>query len=165
VTARHLVASIALILVIPSIAGAQDARRGTLDISGGYAGFTDEDIIGHVSIGGGWRWNLTPRFSVGPEVVFMKGPGGDRDVFITAKAVVDFMPQRRASPYFVADGGFMAHRDEFVFSTGPYWSKEGAVSFGGGVRIDVTPRLFVAPEVRIGWEPHVRVTAVVGWKM
>ena len=163
-TTRHFAGVIAFLLVLPAAAQAQE-HRGTLDLSAGYAAFLDEDAIEHLAVGGAWRWRVTPRFSVGPEVVFMKGPGGDRDVFITAKVLVDFMPERRASPYFVADGGIMIHRDEFDFRSGPFWSKEGAGSFGGGVRIDITPRLFVAPEFRIGWEPHVRVTGVVGWRM
>ena len=49
------------------------------------------------------RWSLTPKVSVGPEVVFMRGPGDDRDVFLTGKVIVDFMPGRLVSPYFVAD--------------------------------------------------------------
>ena len=161
--ARHFVVFI-LFLVIPTFAAAQE-RRATLDLSGGYAGFVDDATIEHATVGAGVRWQVTPRFSIGPEVVFMRGPRADRDIFLTAKALVDFMPDRKVSPYFVADGGYMFHRDEIIFSTGPYWSNEATGSFGAGVRVNVTPRLFVAPEFRIGWEPHIRVTGVVGWKM
>jgi hypothetical protein len=164
VTPRYLFAFILVAVLIPAVADAQE-RRSTLDLSGGYAGFLDEDTIEHGTVGAAWRWQVTPRFSIGPEVVYMHGPGGDRDIFITAKVLVDFMPEQKVSPYFVADGGMMFHRDEIIFATGPYWSKEGAGSFGGGVRVNVTPRLFVAPEFRIGWEPHIRVTGVVGWKL
>jgi hypothetical protein len=151
-------------LLMPTLADAQH-RRSTLALSGGYAGFVDEDTIEHVSVGVAWRWRITPRFSVGPELDFMVGPQADRDLFVTVKALVDFMPDRKLSPYFVADGGIMLHRDEIVYRTGPYWAREGAVSFGGGIRVDLSPRMFVAPEIRIGWEPHIRVTAVVGWRM
>jgi hypothetical protein len=92
----------------------------------------------------------------------MKGPGGDRDLFLTGKMIVDFMSRRRASPYFVADGGVMMHRDAF-FHTGAFWSREGAVSAGLGTRIRLTRRLSLAPEVRIGWEPHLRAGGVLTW--
>ena len=92
----------------------------------------------------------------------MRGPDDDRDVFLTGKVIVDFMPGRLVSPYFVADAGAMLHGDRFL--SGPYWSSEGAVSGGGGVRINVSPRVSIAPEFRIGWEPHMRIGALVTWR-
>jgi hypothetical protein len=109
------------------------------------------------------RWQLTPRISVGPDFVFMRGPGGDRDVFLTGKVIVDFMPNRPVSPFFVADGGAMFHGDQFFNGTS-FWAKEGAVSAGGGVRINVSPRVAIAPEFRIGWEPHFRIGTMVIWR-
>ena len=152
------------LLALPGAVLAQEQTRSVLEVTGGYAGFVDDATIEHVTIGTAWRWNVGPRFSLGPEIVYMRGPGGDRDVFVTGKVLIDFLPSRSVSPYFVADGGLMLHRDSFAFSSA-YWSNEGAVSFGGGARVDVTPRMFIAPEVRIGWEPHVRVSVNVGWRM
>jgi len=136
--------------------------RLAVDISGGKSAFVDDTPIGQMTIGGGVRWQLTPRVSVGPEVVLMQGPNDLREVFVTGKMIVDFMPHRRLSPYLVADAGAMLQGDRFA--SGPYWSKEGAVSGGGGLRINVTPHVSVAPEVRIGWEPHVRFGAMVTWR-
>jgi hypothetical protein len=163
VTARSILA-LAIVWSIPASAGAQvrENPRLAVDVSAGYAAFLDESPIAHATAGGAVRWRLSPRFSVGPEITFMKGPGGDRDLFLTGKAVVDFMPRRRASPYFVADGGLMLHRDDF-FHTGAFWAREGAVSFGAGARVRMTPRLSLAPEVRVGWEPHVRIGGVLTW--
>ena len=140
----------------------ESASRLAIDISGGYAAFVDEAPIDHLTLGGGMRWRLTPKVSVGPEFVFMRGPDDDRDIFLTGKVIVDFMPDRLVSPYFVADGGAMLHGDRFY--SGPYWSSEGALSAGGGVRINVSPRVSIAPELRIGWEPHVRIGALVTWR-
>ena len=92
----------------------------------------------------------------------MRGPDDDRDVFLTGKVIVHFMPGRVVSPYFVADAGAMLHGDRFP--RGAYWSSEGAVSAGGGVRINVSPRVSIAPEVRLGWEPHMRIGALVTWR-
>ena len=148
---------------LPAILAAQDSRS-TVEVSGGYAGFVDEATIDHGTLGAGWRWRVTPRLSLGPEIVYMRGPGADRDVFLTGKLVLYATPASRASLYFVADGGMMLHRNDF-FRTGVEWFKEGAVSFGGGVRINATDRVYVSPEVRIGWEPHVRATVIVGWRL
>ena len=39
---------------------------------------------------------------------------------------------------------------------GPFTSGEGTVSGGFGVRVSVSRRFFVAPEVRVGYEPELR---------
>jgi hypothetical protein len=163
---RYAVTSILAVFLLIGSETAGHAQetpsRLAIDVSGGKSAFVDETPIGQMTIGGGVRWQLTPRVSVGPEVVLMKGPNDLREVFLTGKAIVDFMPHRLLSPYFVADAGAMLQGDRFA--NGPYWSKEGAVSAGGGVRINVTPHVSIAPEVRIGWEPHVRFGAVVTWR-
>ena len=153
---------IAVLLGVPAVAGAQDGRRPAVEVSGGYAGFVDDATVHHSVIGGAWMWQATPRISVGPEFVYMQGPRGDRDLFMTGKIVIQATPDAAASLYFVADGGVMLHRQELP--RGPFWSREGAGSFGAGVRINVTDNVYVAPEIRIGWEPHVRATATVGWR-
>ena len=131
-----------------------------IEVSGGYAGFVDESVIPHATVGTALRWDLGRHVSVGPELVFMKADH-DIDLFLTGKLVVDFMRTGPISPYFVADGGLMLHRPDFPL----FWAKEGAFSVGGGARIAISPRLFVAPEMRIGWEPHIRITAIVGWRL
>ena len=152
----------AVLLGIPAIAQAQDARRQAIEASGGYAVFVDEAPIHHSVIGGAWLWQATPRIGIGPELVYMRGPGSDRDLFLTGKVVMQATPDAAASLYFVADGGVMFHRA--ALPRGPLWVREGAVSFGGGVRINVTDNVYVAPEVRIGWELHARATVTVGWR-
>jgi len=163
---RYAISSILAVLSLLGSGTASYAQetpsRLAVDVSAGYAAFVDEAPIQHLTLGGGVRWRLTPKVSIGPEVVFMRGPDDDRDIFLTGKVIVDFMPDRLVSPYFVANGGAILHDDRFF--SGPYWSSEGAVSAGGGVRIDVTPRLSIAPELRIGWEPHIRIGARVTWR-
>jgi hypothetical protein len=161
---RRILSAILVLLAMPGVAAAQEFSRRVVEVSGGFAGFVDESIIPHGTLGASVRWSLGRRVSVGPEIVYMHGGPGDQDLFVTGKLVVDFMPARAASPYFVADGGLMVSRLTFVRAS-DFWFREGAVSFGGGVRINLTPRVFVAPEVRLGWEPHIRFTATVGWRM
>ena len=164
---RHTILSSLIVLALLGSATTSYAQetpsRLAVDVSGGHSAFAGGGIpIGHFTLGGGVRWSLRPKVSVGPEVVFMRGPGHDRDVFLTGKVTVDFMPGRLVSPYFVADAGTMLHAGRFV--KGRYWSREGAVSAGGGARINVSPRLSIAPEVRLGWEPHMRIGVLVSWR-
>ena len=161
---RRILSVILVVLAIPGVAAAQELSGRVVEVSGGFAGFVDESIIPHGTLGTAVRWNLGRHFSVGPEIVFMNGGPGDQDLFLTGKLVVDFMPARPVSPYFVADGGLQVTRLTLV-RPADFWYREGAVSFGGGARINLTPRVFIAPEVRIGWEPHIRFTATVGWRM
>ena len=161
---RHAIFSVVVLLGVATSTFAQETpSRLAVDFSGGYAAFVDESAIGHFTLGGGVRWQLTPKISVGPDFVFMRGPGDDRDIFLTGKVIVDFMPNRLVSPFFVADGGAMFHGDQF-FNEASFWAKEGAVSAGGGVRINVSPRVSIAPEFRIGWEPHFRIGTMVIWR-
>jgi hypothetical protein len=158
---RHAFAAALVFLSLPVAAAAQDPSRQALEASAGYAAFVDDSPIEHVSVGGSWRVRLSERLTLGPEVVYMRGPGSDRDVFLTGRVVLDANPGARAVLYLVADGGMMLHGDDFLDS----WVTEGAGSVGGGVRFDINDRFYIAPEVRIGWEPHVRATATVGWRL
>lgn len=152
-----------LFIIVPVAARSQERPAPAVDLSIGYAGFVDEATIDHFMIGGGMRWHVTPRVSLGPEVVYMIGPREDRDLFFTGNVTFDILDFTAVTPYLVAGGGLMLHRD--VFRTGPFWSNEGTFTAGGGVRARLTDRLYVAPELRIGWEPHWRVSATFGWRL
>lgn len=135
------------------------------ELTAGYASFLDDGPIGHTVFGGALRGHLSPRISIGPEVVYMVGPGDDRDLFLTANLTFDILSPRpgragRVTPFLVAGGGLMRRSDRFG-GVG-YSSTEGAFTAGGGVRAWLTPRVYVASELRVGWEPHVRVTGTLG---
>jgi hypothetical protein len=65
-------------------------------------------------------------------------------------------------PYLVVGGGLFQTRDKFVGET--FTSSEGAFTAGGGVRVFLTDRLYVAPEFRGGWEPHFRLSVSIGYQ-
>ena len=139
------------------------AQRTILEGHAGRSWFLDESAIPHAVVAGGARLFVTPRIAIGPEVTFMNGPDTDEDWFLTGNATIDIGPlewQSRVMPYAVAGGGIMRHSR--MIGPTPFSSREGTVTFGGGARIALGPRLFVAPEFRMGWEPHWRPGVSVG---
>lgn len=147
---------------------AQDRGRPTAESFGGWAGFVDNATKNHWVIGGGGRYYITPRMAVGPEVAYMSGPGSERNLMLTGNMTFDiFVPisaaMRRANPFVVVGGGLFQHRQRF--QSGEFTSTEGAFTGGGGVRFWLTDRVYVAPELRIGWELHIRSTLAVGIRL
>ncbi len=134
----------------------------------GYAAFLDDAPIEHGVFGASTRVHLTPRFSIGPEMIYMRGPGEDRDLFLTANLTYEAVPLRDArrgtiGAFVVAGGGAMRHRDRFATSTFASW--EGAVTGGAGVRVWATDSVYLLAEFRAGWEPHYRLNGGIGVKL
>ncbi len=148
------------------VAQTLDARPApAVEFLAGYAGFVDDATIDHTIWGAAARVYLTPRIAVGPELVYMKGPNRDRDLYLTGNLTFDVMPPRggrprRVNPFLVAGGGFFRHSDGF----GPFnfTSNEGAFTGGGGVRGWITERIYAFGDLRVGWELHTRANAGVG---
>jgi hypothetical protein len=128
----------------------------------GHAGFLDETTINHSVWGAAARWYVLPRVGIGPELVYLKGPGDDRDLVITGNVTFDFVAGRRITPFVVVGAGMFRHTDTFSGQT--FTSTEGSFTAGGGVRVPIGERLYIAPELRLGWEPHYRVTVALGWR-
>jgi hypothetical protein len=147
-------------------ASAQERPSPSLDVGGGWAGFIDDSMIDHAVVSGALRVHLTPRISVGPEITYMIGPDEDRDLFITGNLTFDFIRVERqmplVRPYVVVGGGYMQHRNRFGDA---FVAHEGAFTAGGGIRVRISDRLSVAPEARLGWEPHVRLGATVSFNL
>lgn len=145
-------------------AGAQPAVA--VEVLAGQSAFVDESPIGHFVLGGAARVHLAPRHSLGPEVVYMRGPRSDRDWFLTVNYTFDFVAQgdgharRRVNPFLVAGAGVMRHSDRFGAAT--FSSSEGAFTGGGGVRVWLTDHVYALGEARAGWEPHIRFNGGVG---
>ena len=155
-----------LVLMTGSAAVAQTAARPApaVEFTGGYTGFADEGIIGHSMFGSGFRFHLSPRVSIGPELQYLIGEGSHRDLMLTGNVTFDFLApeagRRRVTPFLVAGGGLFRSSDRFAGET--YSHTEGGFTGGGGVRAWLNDRAYVASEFRIGWEAHFRVTGTVG---
>lgn len=150
----------ALLVGHPAAAQAPSATPN-VTVTGGYAAFVDDGRIDHGVIGGGIEWIPWRHMAVGPEVLYMVGPGDDRDLFVLGTARFGVVPfGRPVVPFITAGAGLM--RNSNTFAGGSYSSTEPGFVFGGGVRITPTPRVFIAPEVVLGWEPHLRASVTVG---
>jgi len=165
---NRLSSLIALVLVLTagSAFAQSDARPApALEFLAGYAGFVDDATIDHAIVGTAARVYLTPRVGIGPELVYMRGPDSDRDLFLTGNLTFDVIPPRggrprRVIPFLVAGGGFFQHSDRagrFSFT-----SYEGALTAGGGVRAWITGRVYALADLRFGWELHARMNAGIG---
>lgn len=153
--------AIILLLVLPAVARAQSAATPALTLTGGWAGFADDGLINHGAFGVGAEWVPTDHLSIGPELLYMVGPRSDRDLMLLGTARVGILSLRSpVAPFVTVGGGMMTHTDKFGGES--YSSTEGGFIFGGGVRINASPRVFVAPEFVMGWEPHMRVSVTVG---
>lgn len=146
----------------PAKAQAQASPPGpNVTVTGGYAGFLDDAVINHGAFGAGIEWVVASRIAFGPEVLYMVGPRSDRDLFVLGVARFGIRPFSAAvAPYLVAGAGVVRHSNSFGGRA--LSSAEGAFIVGGGVRLRASDRVFVAPEVTLGWEPHVRASISVG---
>jgi len=159
------VAAVVLLTVLyPLRAGAQDGAW-VAEGTAGYAGFVDDATKNYWVAGGGFRRYLTPRLSVGPEVVVMGNSNllTDRHAIATGNVILDLYPRtvRRLTPFVVGGFGLFFSRDQV--RNGPFWSNDPAFTAGGGIRARVGERVSIGAEYRLGWEPHHRLTATAGF--
>ena len=139
-------------------------NRGEVSAKFGYSTFPDESFINHFVLGGGPRFYLTRRFSVEPEILYMQGPGFDKDLALNLNCSLDFRPSSRLRPYVVGGMGVLHHRNRIRFALQESFSGNG-LSFSGGMgfKVMVSDRIFVSPEVRVGWNPFLMITSSVGY--
>lgn len=161
----RIISAIVLVLSLSVTGyGQQDAGRSRFEIqgTGGWAGFPDESMLHHRIVGGSFRVFLVRGLNVAPEVLYLVGPGEDRDIVITPTVGYQFRRNARVQPYVIGGVGWLIHRE--VFSGGPYWSTGPSFGGGGGFKVRISDRLFVAPEMRLGWEPALRTTVTIGYR-
>jgi hypothetical protein len=150
-----------MILFFAVAAEAQQRPNPEIHLTGGWVGFIDEDLLDHAAIGASFRYYLTRRVGIEPEVLYMIGPGADRDVSVIPNLSFDFRPGQQVRPYIIGGVGLLHHRDEFNFMK--FTDNEWTVNGGVGVKVFLTPRVFVAPEFRLGFETTFRAGGSVGF--
>jgi hypothetical protein len=161
----RIIAAAALVLfcLLPARAQQGDLTPPKVEVKAtfGAAGFGDEISHPHVVAGGSVRFYLTRRLSFEPELLYMRGSADDQDYVFTPGFAYDLTnPTKRAVPYVAGGVGAFHHRGRFASSTS--WMGSG----GGGVKIFLNDRLFIAPDARLGFvgsEPTLRGTVSLGY--
>lgn len=162
-----VVAFALLVAPMADLAAAQDRPGPAGELAAGWVGFADDGIASESLVGGAARWYLLPRISVGPELVYIHGANHSH-LLVTGNVTWDVLAPtnrrpHRVTPFLVAGGGVFQTREHFF--NGTYTSSEGAFTAGGGVRAFVGDRVILGLEMRVGWEPHIRINGLVGLQL
>ena len=138
------------IILAPSIANAQSpAHRDSIDLKGsiGYTGVFDDDA-NHLHTSAAARLYLTDRFSIEPEVQYLRASLHD-DLVIAANVNLD-LRRGRVTPY--VSGGIGVANKRYLFAQG-----------GVGTKIKTSGSWFIAPDVRFGYYFHIRTSIGFGY--
>ena len=169
-----LAVGVSLMACVTPLYAQQDQQPTPPKVEGkvilGSAIFNDD--VEHKVVGGAVRVYVTERLSIEPEYLYLRHSDNDQDHLVQPNIAIDFTdPTGRFVAYGIAGVGALHHKGRFFgndFVTGAprvfdttftTWT----ASAGVGVKIFVTDRLFVSPELRVGREPSVRGTINVGY--
>jgi hypothetical protein len=153
----------AVLLALPRVAATQDRPAPAVDLQAGWIGFADDGIVSETMFGGAMRWYASPRVAIGPELIYIAGSTHSHFV-VTGNVTFDLLRDRGVTPFLVAGGGLFQTREDFP-GMPSFTSNEGAFTAGGGVRVAAGDRITVGVDVRMGWEPHIRVNGVLGIRL
>ena len=154
----------AALTFLPQSLEAQEMPRGAVEFSAGWIGFADDGIVSETPIGGAVRWHLSPRVSVGPEILWIDGSNHSH-LALTGNVTFDLLGPTnghpaRVTPFIVLGAGMFQTSESFV--NDDFTSTEGAFTAGGGIRATPTDRITVGVDARVGWETHIRVSGFIG---
>ena len=164
-----LIVGVFVLLAAPmaDLASAQNRPPPVAEFAAGWVGFADDGVVSETIVGGAVRFYLLPRLSVGPEVVYIHGENHSHLV-ATGNVTWDLLRPTNSqpasiTPFVVVGGGVFQTREGFP--SGAFTSSDGAFTAGGGVRAVVGDRVTIGADVRVGWELHLRINALVGLRL
>ena len=146
---------IALFLVTVVSARAQAGRvevRGDVG-STQFLGSSDN----HLLVGASLRAYFTRRLSFQPEYQFLNGRGHTDSIFLASVAYDLRDTSRRVVPYVLVGAGVLHNQQGRFSTTAPFFSG------GFGAKIHLNPRWYIAPDFRVGIEPHYRFSVGIGY--
>jgi len=169
-TSFRLAIGILILMTGPlvAVARAQDRPAPAAQIAIGWVGFADDGIVSEILFGGEARWYLGRRIAIGPEVAYIGGENHSHFVLtgnltFDLRAPIDGRP-RPITPFIVVGGGLFQTHESFP-TGGSFTSSEGAFTVGGGVRAQLGETMTAGVDVRMGWEPHIRVNGFIGFRL
>jgi len=157
----------ALAAALPRPAAAQERPAPVAELHAGALVFADDGFPRENFFGGAARLYVLPRVSVGPEIAYISGRNHSH-LMLTGNVTFDVLSPSNGrpaqlTPFIVAGGGLFQTREQFP--RGTFTSTDPAFTAGGGVRARLGDLVTVGGEVRVGWELHVRVNALVGIRL
>jgi hypothetical protein len=171
---QRLLAVVVFLMACVTPLCAQDQQLTRPKVEGkviiGTAVFGED--LQHTLVGGAVRVYVTKRFSIEPEYLYLRRSKDDQDHLGQINVAYDFTdPTKRFVPYVIGGAGVLHNRGRVFgadFETREPFVREiefttWTASAGGGVKIFLTDRLFVSPELRLGREPTFRATINVGY--
>jgi hypothetical protein len=136
--------------------------RNDAEFTLGTSAFIDEDIpFDHWAMGGSLNIGLTGKLSVAPQLLYMIGPGTDRDLMLTGNIEYRLASSERMAIYVVGGGGLLHHSRDFGSET--FTASTWEASGGLKARFYLTERWYAAPEFRIGHEPFLIALVSAGY--
>ena len=157
---KTVLATVFALVLFPHLSAAQDGSslsRVELRGSLGWIGIVDDSTLHHRLGGVSARVSLVGGLGIEPELLYLAGPGADRDVTFIPLVSWEF-GKGRVKPYVIGGAGGIWQRRS------AYWDSEFLVSGGFGVRAQISPRWSVSPEFRMGWLPHLQAKVAVGYR-
>ena len=138
------------------------AQGSRVEIGGslGYTNFVDDSALHHCVAGASARIRIVRGLGFAPELTYMYRSRQDRDFILMPNLVWEFRRGKKVVPYVIGGVGILNHRESWDHFD---WNSTGRFISGGfGTKVFLNERFFVSPEVRIGWEPHIRVGVTLG---
>jgi len=135
----------------------QDRSEDRVQIRGLLGGAAFFESQTHKAMGATVDFRLAGGLRLGPEVIYHIGPGQDRDITSTLLVSYDFRRLKRVTPFVTGGVGLLHHMEGWSWNS-------FTMGGGGGLKIAISPRLFVTGEVRAGWEPVGRAMVGIGYR-
>jgi hypothetical protein len=173
---KHLILTSCTVLLCSFLSTSSEAagRPPLFEFHGTFGTASFVGAERHDVAGFAFRWNATERFSIEPELLFMRAPlpcyyacedygGTDRDVVFATNFIYRLTDStKRVQPYFTSGIGYLKHQEETSLWTDKHQTLW--MHFGLGLRVRVTDSVSLLPEVRIGVDgTYATVSAAYGF--
>ena len=89
---RSFVMSALLLLSAVPDARAQARPAPAVDLTAAWIGFADDDVVSEPGFGGAFRWYVSPRIAIGPELIYIAGDSHSH-MMLTGNLTWDVLPQ------------------------------------------------------------------------